>query len=75
MFSKWSTLEDKFKYNFRDRELVQEGSFSTDNLPLYSSFSKDNVLLVPDLPGKKTDDNKDITKDITSQRSSLGCKF
>lgn len=44
---------------------------STDYLPLYSSFAKDNKLSVPELPGKKMQAESEIKEDsgILTRRS------
>lgn len=44
--------------------------YSTDMLPLYSSFAKDNQLKVPNLPGKKMIPGFDISDKTEETRKS-----
>lgn len=48
-------------------------STSTDFLPMYSSFSKDNQLHIPELPGKKmqVENDKETTEEPDTRRSQM----
>ncbi|CAI2366709.1 unnamed protein product [Moneuplotes crassus] len=53
---KWSTIEDRFRCGFKNRmydEYKKSLPLSTDYIPMYSSFSKDKIMNMPDLPGSK----------------------
>ena len=71
---KWSTIEDRFRCGFKNRmydEYPNYHPLSTDYLPLYSSFSKDHKLNVPELPGKKMQAESEVREDsgILTRRS------
>lgn len=73
---KWSTIEDKFRCGANNRmydEYPTLSPTSTDFLPLYSSFSKDGQLAIPELPGKKMEaSNGENDKiDIPTRRSQM----
>lgn len=80
---KWSTLEDKFRWGIQNRmydEYPIYSDYSTDMLPLYSSFAKDQQLKIPNLPGRKmipgleVSDNPEETRKSAMYSSLYGKK-
>ena len=74
---KWSTLEDRFRCALENRifdEYPVAASLSTDYLPMFSSFAKDNQFSIHDLPGKKMEPEigqDDNYSSIFSRRSQI----
>ena len=74
---KWSTLEDRFRCGLENRifdEYPVAASLSTDYLPMFSSFNKDNQFSIQELPGRKMEPelNQDENySTIFSRRSQI----